>query len=205
MKFKPAQLICGISALAFFLSNFLYVVNWIVEDYGVPMLSFGFLTWPISFVIELAALVVFTLFFKNIVIRNIAGGVFIAARLLYALYFMNVDGSSISYMLKLFIGWPYWGSFGLTFFAAILDLISFVAFIVAWIISFANLAQVPTSPAGTSFNSPAATPAYFQPPRTKNVQGRYSDIEVLGDLLAKGLLTQEEFDHKKREILGIDR
>jgi hypothetical protein len=34
--------------------------------------------------------------------------------------------------------------------------------------------------------------------------GKISDIELLGDLLAKGLLTQEEFDRKKKEILGFN-
>jgi hypothetical protein len=41
--------------------------------------------------------------------------------------------------------------------------------------------------------------------QVKKAQGAYGDIEVLGDLLKKGLLTQEEFDLKKREILGLDK
>jgi hypothetical protein len=41
--------------------------------------------------------------------------------------------------------------------------------------------------------------------QVKKAQSAYADIEVLGDLLKKGLLTQEEFDLKKREILGLDK
>jgi len=31
----------------------------------------------------------------------------------------------------------------------------------------------------------------------------YDEIEKLGDLLGKGLLTQKEFDAKKKQILGL--
>jgi hypothetical protein len=33
--------------------------------------------------------------------------------------------------------------------------------------------------------------------------GEFTDIEKLGDLLSKGLITQEEFDKKKKQILGL--
>ena len=204
MKFKAPQLICAVSALAFFLSNFLYVVNWIVQGYGMPELSFSFFTWPISFVFELAALVVFILYFKKPVIRNIAAGVFIAARLLYALYFM-IDGSSISWTLKLFVGWPYWDSFGLSFLAGFLDFLSFIALVVAVVLSLINMTQIQTPVVGAPGIVPPATNSYPRPAQTPKPQHRYAEIEVLGDLLAKGLLTQDEFDQKKREILGLDK
>ena len=39
---------------------------------------------------------------------------------------------------------------------------------------------------------------------SRGTQGNLSEIEILGDLLKKGLLTQEEFDRKKRVILGFN-
>jgi uncharacterized membrane protein len=103
------------------------------------------------------------------------------------------------------VGWPYWGGFGLTFIAAVFEFLSFVLFLIAIILSFMYLSQTATPSQGYSGNRTVPTITHMPPTQAKKAQGGYGDIEVLGGLLEKGLLTQEEFDLKKREILGLDK
>jgi hypothetical protein len=67
------------------------------------------------------------------------------------------------------------------------------------------LSQTTTPAPGYSVNRTSPTTTHIPPTPAKKAQGAYGDIEVLGDLLEKGLLTQKEFDLKKREILGLDK
>ena len=71
--------------------------------------------------------------------------------------------------------------------------------------SFLYRPQTATLTQGYSGNRTVPTITHTPPTPVKKSQGAYGDIEVLGDLLKKGLLTQEEFDIKKREILGLDK
>jgi hypothetical protein len=41
------------------------------------------------------------------------------------------------------------------------------------------------------------------PPSVVGNINKYDEIEKLSELLRKGILTQEEFDMKKRELLGL--
>jgi hypothetical protein len=204
MKIKPPQILVGIAALSLIFSNFLYVVNWFLEGYGTPSWSLGFWFWPISFVFEVVALTIFTFLFRNILMRYVAVGIFVLMRLIYSLYWMNSYEESIAYFAKVFVGWPYWGGFGLTFIAAVFEFLSFVLFLIAIILSFMYLSQTATPSQGYSGNRTVPTITPTPPVQVKKSQGTYADIEVLGDLLKKGLLTQKEFDLKKREILGLD-
>jgi hypothetical protein len=204
MKIKPPQILGGIAALTFIFSNFFYVVNWIVEGYGTPGWSLDFWSWPIEFVVKLVAMTVFIVVFNNHLLRYIAVGVYLFARLIYSLYWMINNEESITYFAKMFVDFPYWDSLGFAFVGQIFGFFSFVLFVIAVILSFINLSQSGTSAPGYSGNIPAPMSTNIPPAKPKQAQGVYGDIEVLGDLLAKGLITQREFDLKKREILGLD-
>jgi hypothetical protein len=205
MKIKAPQILGGIAALSFIFSNFLFVVNWIVEEYIADIWSFDFWIWPISFMIELAAISLFTFMFKNMSLRYIAVGVFLFARLIYSLYWMITYEATIGYFAGLFVGWPYWVGFRLSSLAAIFGFLSFILLVIAFILSFRYRSQTSSPTPGYSGNRTVPTITHTPPVQVKKAQGAYGDIEVLGDLLKKGLLTQEEFDLKKREILGLDK
>jgi hypothetical protein len=205
MKIKLPQILGGIAALAFIFSNFFYALNWIVEGYGTPDWSLNFWTWPIDFVVKVAAISIFTFVFKNNLLRYVAAGIYLLSRLIYSIYFINVNEESITYLAELFVDFPYWGSFGLTLVAGIFGFLSFVLFVLAVILSFLYLPQSGNAAPGDSGNRPTPISTHIPPTEPKKAQGRYADIEVLGDLLEKGLLTQKEFDLKKREILGLDQ
>jgi hypothetical protein len=204
MKIKPPQILGGIAALAFILSNIFYVINWIVKGYGTPNWSLGFWTWPIYFVLELATISIFVVLFKNKLLRYVAVGIYFLSRLVYSFYWMNKNEGSVLYFVQLFVEFPFGGSSGLAFTAAMFGFISFIIFIIAVILSFLNLPQSETPNPGYSGNRSTPVSAHIPPMEPKKAQGGYEDIEVLGGLLAKGLLTQREFDLKKREILGLD-
>lgn len=187
-----------------FLSNFMFVLNWIVEKYGAPRWSLDFLTWPISFAFEMASLLIFVLMYKKSTLRFLGFGGFLLSRLAYSLYWMNQNNESFIYGIKLFINWPFWGSSGFSLFGELLGFITFITIIVAVVLSFFD-----TSPA-TSISHQGISivqspvPNFATQTQSRGNQGNLSEIEVLGDLLQKGLLTQEEFDRKKREILGFN-
>lgn len=203
MKIRPSQILAGVSLLAYFLANFLFVVNWIVQGYGNPGWELGFWVWPISFVIESSALLIFAIAFNTPVFRYSAVGLFIFCRLIYSFYWMNLNDESVTYLTKLFISWPYWGSYGLGGLANVIQFLSFILFVIGVGISFVGSTPAPinTVPAPRNMATPPTT--FAQPAQIKKAPGQYSDIEVLGDLLAKGLITEEEFQAKKKQILGL--
>lgn len=205
MKIKAPQILGGIAALAYIFSDLLFFVGWIVSGYGPDIWSFDFWIWPISFVIEVTAISIFVFMFKNMSLRYIAVGVFLLTRLIYSLYWMITYEGTIGYFAGLFVGWPYWDGFRLSSLAAILGFLSFILLIIAFILSFLYRPQTATLTQGYSGNRTVPTITHTPPTPVKKAQGAYGDIEVLGDLLKKGLLTQEEFDIKKREILGLDK
>jgi uncharacterized membrane protein YhdT len=79
MKIKLPQLLGGIAALAFTFTNFLYLINWFVEDYSAGELRIWI--WPFAAIFQIAALLIFTLLFNNMIIRIVAVGVFVLIRL----------------------------------------------------------------------------------------------------------------------------
>ena len=205
MKIKAPQILGGIAALAYIFSNFLFVVNDIISGYEHDIWSLRFWIWPISFVIEVTAISIFVFMFKNMSLRYIALGAYLLTRLVYSLYWMITYEATIGYFVGSFVGWPYWYGDFLTFIAAVFGFLSSLLLVIAASLSFKYLSQTATPTPGYSGNRTVPTIAHTPPAQVKKAQGAYGDIEVLGDLLKKGLLTQEEFDLKKREILGLDK
>ena len=143
MKFKLPQLLGGIAALAFIFTNFLYLINWFVEDYSAGELRIWI--WPFAAIIQIAALLIFTLLLNKI-IRIIAVGIFVLIRLIHSLSWMNFvsDDGGIIDSVKIFFGWVYEPTTALEKVATLTGILSFVVFVVAAILSFINLPQTTT-------------------------------------------------------------
>ena len=134
----------GIAALAFTLTNFLYLVNWFVADYGDPGTEFKFWIWPFTALIQIAALLMFTLLFNNKIMRYIAVGVFVFMRLIHSLFWMDYTGPGIFNSVKVFFGLLYESEFALEKVATLTGILSLIVFVVAVIMSFINLPQTTT-------------------------------------------------------------
>jgi hypothetical protein len=144
MKIKLPQLLGGIAALTFILTNFLYLVNWFVADYGDPGTEFKFWIWPFTALIQIAALLMFTLLFNNKIMRYIAVGVFVFMRLIHSLFWMDYTGPGIFNSVKVFFGRLYEASTALENIATLTGILSFIIFVVAVVMSFINLPQKAT-------------------------------------------------------------
>jgi hypothetical protein len=202
MKFKVPQLVGGISAVLWLIANFLFIVNWFVQDYGNPGWDLYFWRWPISLLIEAVAILAFTILYKNNLLRYLAIGLYIASRMIYSLVGIYLDGFSVTGALRDFFFFYSWEEFNLEAIVLILEFLTILVFIVAAILSLIETLRASTGPSSISGNTPRVS--YSQSTQVKKTPNPYSDIEGLGDLLAKGLITQEEFDLKKRQILGLD-
>ena len=204
MKIKVPQMLGGVSGVLLFLANFLFVINWIDMGYGVPSWNLSFWTWPITFVFEILGILLFVILFKQPVFRYLAFGLFIMARFVYSVYWMNSNNESTFYLLRELISWPYFGSIDFFTVAKFVLFISTVLFVVTFVLSFFFNSEEPEPFASPTGNF-TTTQRVVSPSINANIApSKISDIELLGDLLAKGLLTQEEFDRKKKEILGFN-
>jgi hypothetical protein len=141
MKIKLPQLLGGIAAIAFIFTNFLYLVNWFVADYGNPGSEFKFWIWPFTALIQIAALLMFTLLFNNKIMRYIAVGVFVFMRLIHSLFWMDYTGPGIFNSVKVFFGQLYEAETALEKVATLTGILSLIVFVVAVIMSFINLPQ----------------------------------------------------------------
>jgi len=155
MKIKLPQMLGGIAAIAFIFTNFLYLVNWFVEGYGNPGSEFKFWIWPFTALIQIAALLMFTLLFKNKLMRYVAVGVFVFMRLIHSLFWMDYTGPGIFNSVKVFFGRLYEAGTALENIATLTGILSFIVFVVAVILSFINLPQKST-PARPSTEGEAA-------------------------------------------------
>lgn len=155
MKIKLPQLLGGIAALAFTFTNFLYLVSWFVADYGDPGTEFKFWIWPFTALMQIAALLIFTLLFDNKIMRYIAVGVFVFMRLVHSLFWMDYTGPGIFNSVKVFFGLLYESEIALEKVATLTGILSFIVFVVAVILSFINLPQKST-PARPSTEGEAA-------------------------------------------------
>ena len=144
MKFKLPQMLGGIAAIAFIFTNFLYLVNWFVAEYGDPGTEFKFWIWPFTALIQIAALLMFTLLFNNKIMRYIAVGVFVFMRLIHSLFWMDYTGPGIFNSVKVFFGLLYESEFALEKVATLTGILSLIVFVVAVIMSFINLPQTTT-------------------------------------------------------------
>jgi hypothetical protein len=203
MKFKVPQLVGGISAVLWLIANFLFIVNWFVQDYGNPGWDLYFWRWPISLLIEAVAILAFTILYKNKLLRYLAIGLYIASRMIYSLVGIYLDGFSVTGALRDFFFFYSWEEFNLEAIVLILEFLTILVFIVAAILSLIE-SMFASAKSSSSVNIAGVSTSYNSPRNSSKAPSRYSDIEGLGDLLAKGLITQEEFDLKKRQILGLD-
>ena len=139
MKFKLPQMLGGIAALAFIFTNFLYLINWFVEEYSAGELRIWI--WPFAAIVQIAALLIFTLLFNKTIIRIVAVGVFVLIRLIHSLSWMNFvsDDGGIIDSVKIFFGWVYEPTTALEKVATLTGILSFIVFVVAVIMSFINL------------------------------------------------------------------
>jgi hypothetical protein len=155
MKIKLPQMLGGIAALAFTFTNFLYLINWFVEDYSAGELRIWI--WPFAAIIQIAALLIFTLLFNKTIIRIVAVGVFVLIRLIHSLSWMGFvsDDGGIIDSVKIFFGWVYEPTTALEKVATLTGILSFIVFVVAVIMSFINLPQKST-PARSNTEGEAA-------------------------------------------------
>jgi hypothetical protein len=144
MKIKLPQMLGGIAAIAFIFTNFLYLVSWFVADYGDPGTEFKFWIWPFTALMQIAALLVFTLLFNNKIVRYIAVGVFVFMRLVHSLFWMDYTGPGIFNSVKVFFGLLYESEIALEKVATLTGILSLIVFVVAVIMSFINLPQKST-------------------------------------------------------------
>ena len=144
MKIKLPQMLAGIAAIAFIFTNFLYLINWFVADYGNPGSEFKFWIWPFTALIQIAALLVFALLFKNKLMRYLAVGVFVFMRLIHSLFWMDYTGPGIFNSVKVFFGLLYESEIALEKVATLTGILSLIVFVVAVIMSFINLPQKST-------------------------------------------------------------
>jgi hypothetical protein len=144
MKIKLPQLLGGIAALAFTFTNFLYLINWFVAGYSAGELRIWI--WPFAAIVQIAALLIFTLLFKNSNIRIVAVGVFVLIRLIHSLSWMGFvsDNGGIIDSVKIFFGWIYEPYTVLEKVATLTGILSFLIFVVAVVMSFINLPQTST-------------------------------------------------------------
>ena len=144
MKFKLPQMLGGIAALAFIFTNFLYLINWFVEEYSAGELRIWI--WPFAAIVQIAALLIFTLLFNKTIIRIVAVGVFVLIRLIHSLSWMNFvsDDGGIIDSVKIFFGWVYEPTTALEKVATLTGILSFIVFVVAVIMSFINLSKTST-------------------------------------------------------------
>jgi hypothetical protein len=144
MKFKLPQMLGGIAAIAFIFTNFLYLINWFVAGYSAGELRIWI--WPLAAIVQIAALLIFTLLFKNSNIRIVAVGIFVLIRLIHSLSWMNwgTDDGGIINSVKIFFGWIYEPYTVLDMVATLTGILSFIIFVVAVIMSFINLPQTST-------------------------------------------------------------
>ena len=154
MKFKLPQMLGGIAAIAFIFTNFLYLINWFVEGYEADG-DIKVFIWLFTALIQIAALLVFTLLFKSKVIRYIAVGVFVFMRLIHSLFWMDYTGPGILNSVKVFFGLLYESEIALEKVATLTGILSLIVFVVAVIMSFINLPQT-TTPARPNTEGEAA-------------------------------------------------
>jgi len=230
MKIRPQVLIMGLATLLFAAANFFELFKAYVFDGWYYRLDFYFISRILSPVIEIAALVGATLFFNKKVFRFAGLSLFIIVRIFYSIYVLSLLGDLPgSQDLRLFLEYvlaiPVFLSGIVYTIFAIMQLLALLLIIGANVwdlispnqsLSNSNRKFSPPPPpqAQVSYQPPSFSenkPNNFAPPPSPTIgkiesnlaNDDYAQIERFGDLLNKGLITQEEFELKKKRILGI--
>lgn len=233
MRIKPQVLIMGLATLIFTLSSFVeFIKSWIIDNGLQFRMDFYFISRPLSILIEVAALLMATLFFNKKLFRLIGLLVFMLIRIADSIYiyswFVNAGyrPRPISFFLENIIGIPSFEYFSSYAVFPIIEFLALILIVASNILDLVNKNSRVTEVSNSYPSSnddpqiqakyhPAtnniAQPINFAPVSTPVIgkiddaldNDAYIQIERFGDLLARGLITQEEFELKKKKILGI--
>jgi hypothetical protein len=230
MKIRPQVLIMGLATLLFAAANFFELFRGYFYDGWYFGLDFYSISMILSPVIEIAALVGATLFFNKKVFRFAGLSLFIIVRIFYGIYVLSLYGDlpgsqTVRLFLEYVLAIPSM-LFGIVYtIFVIMELLALLLIIGANVwdlispnqsLSNSNRKFSPPPPPQTqvSYQPPSFSenkPNNFAPPPSPTIgkiesnlaNDDYAQIERFGDLLNKGLITQEEFELKKKRILGI--
>lgn len=208
MGFRATTIIFGISTLLFMVSNVAYVVVRIGAGWGFPW-DLGLLGWAVSFIFQMPSLLVSTIFNRKRVALFLSAFFFVLGQLIYVILLQIQNKDSIGPFMKSLINWPYlyfseeWGGVYST--ANILLFIGTLLYFVAFFLALGNKDNTLPNPQDFNFTQNQVLTLGYKTStinEKRTIDDPYLQIEKLGELMAKGFLTQEEFDAKKREILG---
>ena len=233
MRIRPQVLIMGLATLLFAASNFFELVKAIVLDGWLrPYFDFYFISRILSPIIEIVALVGATFFFNKKVFRFAGLSLFLILRIVDAIYLYNwfnkmyeYPPKALTFFLENILAIPDLSYFSIYTLFVVMELLALLLIIGANVwdlispnqsISNTNRKFSPPPPpqARASYQPPSFSenkPNNFAPtpsPTIGKIESNlenddYAQIERFGDLLNKGLITQEEFELKKKKILGI--
>ena len=232
MRIRPQVLIMGLATLLFAASNFFELVKAIVLDGWLrPYFDFYFISRILSPIIEIVALVGATFFFNKKVFRFAGLSLFMILRIVDAIYLYNfykmydAQPKALTFFLENVLAIPDLSYFYIYTLFVVMELLALLLIIGANVwdlispnqgISNTNRKFSPPPPpqARASYQPPSFSdtkPNNFAPapsPTIGKIESNlenddYAQIERFGDLLNKGLITQEEFELKKKKILGI--
>ena len=233
MRIRPQVLIMGLATLLLAASNFFELVKAIVLDGWLrPYFDFYFISRILSPIIEIVALVGATFFFNKKVFRFAGLSLFLILRIVDAIYLYNwfnkmyeYPPKALTFFLENILAIPDLSYFSIYTLFVVMELLALLLIIGANVwdlispnqsISNTNRKFSPPPPpqARASYQPPSfsdSKPNNFAPapsPTIGKIESNlenddYAQIERFGDLLNKGLITQEEFELKKKKILGI--
>ena len=179
----------------------IYQVLNIGVDSGLGILDTAIL--PILTIAAIVCAVIFSgkkLFFY----LSLAGAYFFPNLAVLVLYARTEFSFGIDWLFKVILGnflpvnylfWQYWGSY------ILLDLVN-ILLIVSLVLSFFDRSST-TAPKKSTSPAVVNSPKRTQQTGAQIEGDAVAQIEKLGDLLKKGLITQGEFESKKKQILGI--
>lgn len=233
MRIRPQVLIMGLATLLFAASNFFELVKAIFLDGWLrPYFDFYFISRILSPIIEIVALAGATFFFNKKVFRFAGLSLFMILRIVDAIYLYNwfykmyeYPPKALTFFLENVLAIPDLSYFNIYTLFVVMELLALLLIIGANVwdlispnqsISNTNRKFSPPPPpqARASYQPPSFNdnkPNNFVPapsPTIGKIESNlenddYAQIERFGDLLNKGLITQEEFELKKKKILGI--
>ena len=232
MRIRPQVLIMGLATLLFAASNFFELVKGIFLDGWLrPYFDIYFISRILSPVIEIAALAGATFFFNKKVFRFAGLSLFLILRIVDAIYLYTwfnkyeYPPKALTFFLENVLAIPDLSYFNIYTLFVVMELLALLLIIGAnvWDLispnqsisnTNRNFSPPPPPQARASYQPPSFNdnkPNNFAPapsPTIGKIESNlenddYAQIERFGDLLNKGLITQEEFELKKKKILGI--
>jgi hypothetical protein len=205
----------------------------VLDGWLTPRFDFYFISRFLVLILEISALVGATLFFNKKVFRFAGLSLFMILRIIDSIYlyifYKNFDAvpQVATFFLENILAIPRLSYFSAYTFFVIMELLALLLIIGANVwdlispnqsLSNSNRKFSPPPPpppqAQVSYQPPSFSenkPNNFAPPPSPTIgkiesnlaNDDYAQIERFGDLLNKGLITQEEFELKKKKILGI--